>query len=52
MHEFGMLLCFEDAVGRDENGLDWIRTEASFGWIKTGSDCNFFENWSIRAGSD
>jgi len=29
-----------------------IRTEANFGRIKTGSDCNFFESWRIRTGSD
>jgi len=31
-------------------GLD--RTEANFGLIRTGSDCNMFENWRIRTGSD
>jgi len=31
---------------------DWIRTDANFGRIKTGSDCNFFENWQIRTESD
>jgi len=30
----------------------WIRTEASFVRIRTGSDGNFFENWRIRTGSD
>jgi len=30
----------------------WIRTEANFGRIRTGSDCRFFENWHIRTGSD
>jgi len=30
----------------------WIRTEANFGRIRTGSDCNFFQNWRIRTGSD
>jgi len=29
---------------------DWIRTDANFGWIRTGLDCNFFENW--RTGLD
>jgi len=33
-------------------GSDWIRTEANFGQIRTGTDCNFFENWQIRTGSD
>jgi len=28
------------------------RTEANIGRIRTGSDCNFFENWRIRTGSD
>ena len=27
-------------------------TEANFGRIRTGSDCNFFENWWNRTGSD
>jgi len=31
---------------------DWIRTEANFDRIKTGSNCNFFEIWQIRTGSD
>jgi len=30
----------------------WIRTEANFGRIRTGSDCNFLENWRIKTGSD
>jgi len=29
---------------------DWIRTEANFGRIRTGSDCSFFQNW--RTGLD
>jgi len=29
-----------------------IRTDAIFCRIRTGSDCNFFENWRIRTGSD
>jgi len=29
---------------------DWIMTEANFDRIRTGSDCNFFENW--RTGLD
>jgi len=33
-------------------GSDWIRTEANFRRIRTGSDCNFFGNWRIRTGSD
>ena len=37
---------------RDRNGSDWIRTEANFGRIRTASDCNFFENWRMRTGSD
>jgi len=31
---------------------DWIRTEANFGRIRTGSDCSFFLNWQIKTGSD
>ena len=31
---------------------DWIRTEVNFGRIRTGSDCNSFENWRFRTGSD
>jgi len=31
---------------------DWIRTEANFGGVRTGSDYNFFQNWRIRTGSD
>jgi len=30
----------------------WIRTEANIGRIRTGSECNFFENWRVRTGSD
>ena len=37
---------------RIRTGSDWIRTETNFGLIRTGSDCNFFENWWIRTGSD
>jgi len=37
---------------RIRTGSDWIRTDANFGRIRTGSDCNFFENWWIRIGSD
>ena len=33
-------------------GSDWIRTEADFGWNRTGSDCNLFQNWQIKTGSD
>ena len=33
-------------------GSDWIRTEANFWRIRTGSDCNFFLNWRITTGSD
>jgi len=36
--------------GRDEQGQDWITTEANFGRIRSGSDGNFFENW--RTGLD
>ena len=36
----------------DEHGQDWIRTEANFGRSRTGLDCNFFQNWRIRSGSD
>jgi len=39
-------------MSTDRTGLDWIRTEAYFGRIRTGSDCNFFEDWEIRTGSD
>jgi len=31
---------------------DWIRTEANFGRIRTGTDCNFFENLRIRIVSE
>jgi len=31
---------------------DWIWTAANFGRIRTGSICNFFENWRIRTASD
>ena len=31
-------------LSRDEHGQDCIKTEANFGRIRTGSDCNFFEN--------
>jgi len=37
---------------REKHGQDWIRTEANFGRIRTGLDCNFFENWRIGTGSD
>jgi len=37
---------------RVRTGSDWFRTEANFGRIRIGSDCIFFENWRIRAGSD
>jgi len=33
-------------------GSDWIRTEANFGWNRTGSDNYFFEIWGTRTGSD
>ena len=39
-------------MSTDRIGSDWIRTEANFGRIRTGSYCNFFENWRIRIGSD
>jgi len=29
---------------RDEPDQDWIRTEAIFGRIRTGSDCNLLKN--------
>jgi len=32
-----------NADSRDGHGQDWIRTEANFGRIRTGSDCNFFK---------
>jgi len=37
---------------RTRTGSDWIRTEVNFGRIRTGSDCNIFQNWRIRTGSD
>jgi len=37
---------------RIRTGSDWIRTEANFGRIRTGLDCNFFEDWRSRTGSD
>jgi len=39
-------------MSTDQTGSDCIRTEANIGRIRTGSDCNFFENWQIRTGSD
>jgi len=30
-------------MSMDRTGSDWIRTEANFGWIRTGSDCTFFK---------
>jgi len=30
----------QDWIGLDQ---DWIRTEANFGRIRTGSDCDLFE---------
>jgi len=41
-------------VSRDErgSGSDLIRTDANFGKIGTGSNCNFFQNWRIRTESD
>jgi len=35
-----------------QQGWAQIRTEAIFGQIRTGLECNFFENWRIRTGSD
>jgi len=37
---------------RIRSGSDWIKTETNFGRIRAGSDCNSFENWRIRTGSD
>jgi len=39
-------------MSTDRTGSDCIKTEASFGWIRTGSDCNFFETWRSKTGSD
>jgi len=39
-------------LARIRTGSDWIRTESNFGRIRTGSDCNFFENCRIRTGSN
>jgi len=39
-------------MSTDRTRSGGIKTEAKFGQIKTGSDCNFFENWRIRTGSD
>jgi len=40
----------------DDSLLDWpavhSRVEHGSGLDRTGSDCNFFENWRIRTGSD
>ena len=34
-------------MSTDRTGSDWIRTEANFGQIMTGSDCNFLKiGWS------
>jgi len=45
-------MVFAPEMSTDRTGSDWIRTDANFGRIRTGSDCNFFENWRIRTGSD
>jgi len=37
---------------RIRTGSDCFRTEVNFGWIRSGSDWNFFEIWRIRTGSD
>jgi len=29
-------------MSTDRTGSDWIRTEANFGRIRTGSDCSYF----------
>jgi len=42
----------QQRCARIRTGSDWITTEANFGRIRTGSDCNFFENWRIRTGSE
>jgi len=42
----------EQRWARIRTGSDWIRTEANFGRSRSGSDCNFFQNWWIRTGSD
>jgi len=39
-------------MSTDRSGSDWIRTEANFGPSRTGSDCNLFQNWRIRTGTD
>jgi len=38
-------------MSTDKTGSDWIRTEANFGRIRSGSDFDLFENWQIRYGS-
>jgi len=30
-------------MSTDRTGLEWIRTEANFGRIRAGLDCNFFK---------
>jgi len=42
----------QSEMNTDHDWIDWIRTEANFGRIRTGSDCNFFENCRFRTGSD
>jgi len=39
------LAWYEAEMSTDQ---DWSRTEANFGRIWTGSDCNFFQNSQIR----
>jgi len=48
----GNLACVKQTWARIRTGSDWIRTEANFCRIRTGSDCNFFKNWRIRTGSN
>jgi len=47
-----LLLWDDGCLPEMSTDQDWIRTEVNFGKITTGSDCNIFENWQIRTGSD
>jgi len=48
---FGVTLAGPQRSAHIRTGSDWIRSEANFGRNRTGSDCNFFENWRIKTGS-
>jgi len=35
-----------------DNHNIWYASQQRWVRIRTGSDCNFFENWRVRTGSD